>query len=168
MAETSEPGSGFHYNRDERVGKREFRSEGERTKGKVFARNRSLLIILLDIVLVLVIFGLYRFILVPRLATTNYEGYELRLRAFEFEDEILVSLRVRAGAEEPNPVEAELIFQVAPGGPEQSIERLFPSAAEGEQTYRVRFPSSEEASRVEVQVRTEDREFQLQTELVRD
>ena len=92
--ETSGRGDlGFHYDRDERRGDR---GEREPARGGIFQRNRSLAITLLDLLLVLIIFGLYMVFFRPGAsdALARIDGYTVEGSAFVFEDEVYATVTV--------------------------------------------------------------------------
>jgi len=89
---------GFHYSREERLaaGGREKQPE---PKG-LFKRNRSLAIILLDVVVIVIMFLLFQFVFNPGRSWRRVEDYRVDLTTFRFEDEIYATVdieRVRGG-----------------------------------------------------------------------
>ena len=91
----------FHYDRAERVGDVE-NDKGSRGKG-LFARNRSLAIILLDIIIIVIMFLLLLFIFTPGRSWVRVDDYRIELTAFRFESEIYATVeisRVRARTEQ--------------------------------------------------------------------
>lgn len=90
--ETHDPGqAGFHYSREERLAER-----GERPteQGGIFVRNRGLLFVLLDIVIVLIMFLLYLFFLRPDPGTVEVGGYRVQGHAFRFDDAIYATVEI--------------------------------------------------------------------------
>ena len=81
----------FHYDRSDRLGAGEPESNAPESFIK---RNRSWLITLADIVLLLIMFVLYRVFLTPHPERVRADGVEFRLESFLFEDELYVTLEV--------------------------------------------------------------------------
>jgi hypothetical protein len=122
--ETRVPGgAGFHYSREERLagtnlGKR------EEPKG-LFRRNRSLAIILLDVLLILLIYVLFQFVFTPGRSRARVGDYDLTLSAFRFESEIYASVEiVRARSNEPVPQGEASLVQVTFGPDEVVLDAL--------------------------------------------
>lgn len=94
--ETREPGvSQRHYDPAERRA----RNGADRPKGRSpLFRNRSMLITILDLIVILIMFVLYLLFIRPNLGTREIEGYELRATAFGFDGQTFVSVQI--GAEE--------------------------------------------------------------------
>ncbi|MFW5737511.1 MAG: hypothetical protein ACOCYX_01250 [Spirochaetota bacterium] len=100
--ETSDPSQYvFHYDRVERLGDR---ADRERPTGGIFKRNKSLLIVLLDIVLVMMMFLLYILFLRPEPGVVQAEGYLLDGEAFAFDEEVFVTVRIEPSAREDRAV----------------------------------------------------------------
>ncbi len=109
--ESYSPGdSHFHYNREERH--RYLSPEiTNRTKKKgIFKGNRGLIILLIDVLLILLLYFILNPLLQGRASSSDFMGYEVRLRAFFYEDEVFISLRFTA----EDPTEAA---EGAPAGP---------------------------------------------------
>ncbi len=84
----------FHYSREERLsqpGAPRFRVP---RKGGLFRRNRSLLIVLIDVLLISVVFFLYRQFFASPTYESEIAGYKLLLRVFPVKDKVIVNLRV--------------------------------------------------------------------------
>ena len=99
--ETYYPGEAhFHYKREERYKNLDPKvverlSGTSKKRWKLFRGNKALLIILADIVLICVIyFGLTNF-LERRDQSVRMDGYAFTLTAFEFDDTVFSSLKVR-------------------------------------------------------------------------
>lgn len=91
---------GFYYKREERLQnasdsvKELSGSAPGKRRGGVFRRNRGLLIVILDIGIILLLFGIYHFFLRPDPTTAQAAGYRGELDAVVFEGETLVAVRV--------------------------------------------------------------------------
>ena len=142
-------GSGFHYSRDERLrmGGREL---GEKTKTGGIFRNRTLLIILLDVIFIFIIFGA-AYLLFPIFGSrTTIDGNLFRLRGVEIEEDILFTLMVERQTAEPP--EEESIFQVrfsleSEGGRREEvsgwISDVAPTAPDERRIVRFEAPAAE-------------------------
>jgi hypothetical protein len=128
---------GYHYSRGERLsrpGAPQFRQRG----GGIFRRNRTLLIILLDLVIVMIL-GLFlvRF-LYARVNRAELEGYGAMLRGVLMEEVVLATVAITnkeavSGARPEvfvrfslvrNPGEGEAIFVSGQAPPERGGERI--------------------------------------------
>jgi hypothetical protein len=101
-------GNGFHYSREERL-RMGGREPEERKPGGIF-RNRTLLIILLDVIFIFIIFGAANLLFPIFGSRTTIDGNLFRLRGVEVEESILFTLMVERQTSEPP--EGESIFQV--------------------------------------------------------
>jgi hypothetical protein len=83
----------------------------------MFAGNRSLLIIFIDIVIILIIYGLYVTFLAGPTSARTIDGYRFSLSASPIESSALATLRISAGegAEAEDPV-VTVRFRDAGGG----------------------------------------------------
>ena len=89
----------YHYDRSERL-KRGGHDPAARSKYGILRNNRSLLILLLDLLLIVIIYVLLALVFKPNPAKDTRFGYEFTLRAVEFEDRILCTVRATPVAEE--------------------------------------------------------------------
>ena len=100
-SETSGSGDHFyHYNRDERLAGQPVRDQ---PSGSIFRRNRSLLIIMLDIVIVLLMFVLYLFFFRDDPDTVQLAGYRIEGNAFLFDESLYVTVRVDRSTDSDAP-----------------------------------------------------------------
>jgi hypothetical protein len=146
---------GYHYSRQDRLSMASaprFRDSG----GGIFRRNRTLLIILLDLVIILIL-GLFlvRF-LYARVDRADLEGYNVVLRGVRTEEVVLATLMVKKTASseaaertihvrfsmERNPDEANSTYISGVAPPERGGERIlraaipvYPSSASSEVLY---------------------------------
>lgn len=113
--ETRERGQyAFHYDREERLARKPRKAP---EPGGFLQRNRSLLIVLLDIVLVIAMFALY--VLFFRTAPTSSEmdGFLVDGNAFVFDEEIYVTLSIARGRTMPLVPQDDMLVEVSfPGG----------------------------------------------------
>lgn len=98
----NEHSAGFHYNREERLAARHT-APPEHPSG-LFRRNRSLLIILLDIVVIIIMFILFTFIFNPGRSWARVGDYRADLTTFVFDGEVYVSVEVSRVRERSEPV----------------------------------------------------------------
>lgn len=94
----------FHYSRSERE-KRRLRPLPEHTGKNPFRGNRSLLILAIDVLIVVLLAGIYFFFLRGDPSVVTIEGYEFELAARRFQGETILSLRVRQEGGEAPPGE---------------------------------------------------------------
>ena len=95
---------GFHYSRAERLAAGGHAEKDPEPKG-LFRRNRSLAIILLDIVVIVIMFLLFQFVFNPGRSWTRVEDYRIDLTTFRFENEVYATVdieRVREQQETPS------------------------------------------------------------------
>ena len=114
--ETRDPGrAGFHYSREERLGY-ESDGGGEEPRG-IFRRNRSLAITLIDVLVVLLMFGLYLLFFRPEPGVESLGGYRFEGNAFRFDGDLYVTLTATRADDAPAAVgEASLLRVEFPGG----------------------------------------------------
>ena len=133
--ETDEPGRAhFHYNRAEReAGLSD--AVRNRQNGSFWRRNRHLLMILIDILVVCAVFVF----LLPRLRAGGEElaGYRFQMKVVLFDGTLLCSLRVD-GSEAERGGELEVLLRALPDG--ESV-RLFDLLEAGKESIvRARIP----------------------------
>ncbi|MFP4509441.1 MAG: hypothetical protein ACLFNQ_04865 [Spirochaetaceae bacterium] len=83
----------FHYNRDERL-KRAPRRRKPVTSGSIFRRNRGLTIVLLDVLLLLIVFGIWWGFLRTPEDSAMQDGYRFELSALGRDNTTLVTLTI--------------------------------------------------------------------------
>ncbi len=143
--EDSEKDLHFRYNRRERLDLAEGNS-GKVDNRRWFRKNRGSFILVLDISLVVVIFIIYNVFLKPDLAAEDYQGHRYELRAVEFAEEILVTLRIKALEEfavgSPGIVESAL-FSGDSNQPVALLRELLPDERDEVAILRYRLPAEE-------------------------
>ena len=113
----------FHYNREERLAQTGGPTPPE-PKG-LFRRNRSLAIILLDLLLILLIFVLFQFVFTPGRSAARVGDYDLELSAFRFEDELYVTVEItRSRNREEIPSGDDQLVTVEVPGVEPVLDAL--------------------------------------------
>ncbi|TVQ20194.1 MAG: hypothetical protein EA382_15440 [Spirochaetaceae bacterium] len=77
-------------------------SESPARRRRLFTRNRSLVITVLDLSIVLLIFGIYFFVLAPDPSRTRVDGVLASVESFAFDDQVYVTVTVtRTERDEP-------------------------------------------------------------------
>jgi hypothetical protein len=145
----------FHYDRSERL-----QGSGEEAKPQsYFRRNRNWLITLLDVGLLLVMFGIYKLFLAPEPATRRVAGLEFQLEAFVFDDELYLNVKVERLREPGEPTD-DLVTVVFP---DRDVQVDVVPAVEGDTyTFRHVMPElSEEINEATVTVSFRGEEFVL-------
>jgi hypothetical protein len=92
----------FHYNREERLAGR-LTPERPRPKG-IFKRNRSLTIILLDIIVIVIMFLLFQFIFTPGRGRERVGDFRVELSAFRFDGQVYATVEITRTREAERPV----------------------------------------------------------------
>ncbi len=85
----------FHYQREDRL-KLAGNSVGNVDQRPWYRKNKGTLILLLDVSIIVIIFIIYNAFLRPNLGVNEFGDHRYELRAVEFADEILVTLRIAA------------------------------------------------------------------------
>ena len=162
--ETSNPDElQFHYSRAERLGRDEDAAD-ERPKG-LFKRNRSLLIVVLDVFLLLLMFVLLQFLFRPGTTSKRVGDFTFTVTAFVFDNEVYATVEALALSDwNATSGESALLTLRFPDGSE--VTDVLPSAA-GESTV-VRsvfaYDGDDDSPRVVVGAETLDKSFSLITE----
>lgn len=105
----------FHYKREDRLkgASEEVRSlaDENRPRGNVFRRNRGLVIVLLDIIIILILFGIYYFFLRPSAGSKTVAGFDFELEAVYFDNDILLAVSIirTESADSDGPVDLEIV-----------------------------------------------------------
>jgi hypothetical protein len=168
--ETEYPGQlHFHYSRDERQSALSSDVvDRYARKGGIFRRNRPLVILFLDVLFVLVLYFIVSPILHRYAAATDLNGYELRLRAFLFEDSTFVSVQIEAeeaaNAEEQNLV--TIRFSLEGADSEAELVDVLPGSPGERMIYRARLPGGQGKQDVFAEVRIGGETASLKTEII--
>ena len=80
-AEDPDPRLSYHYSREERLEQRDAPDLSRREASGVFRGNRSLIVLLVDILLISLLFLVYRFVLYSPPHQGKLEGYTMALDA---------------------------------------------------------------------------------------
>jgi len=115
----------FHSSRKERY-EAGNRKESDGKKG-FFARNPSFKIFLIDLVFIIIISGVLVPFIYKREGVSSIGDYSLKLKAFEFDDQLMISLTVYnkgTVGEKENFIEA--VFYSGKEGEEKTIRDLLP------------------------------------------
>jgi hypothetical protein len=150
--------AGYHYSRQERLSLQtapRFRDK----RGGIFRRNRTLLILLLDLVIVVIIgVFLVRF-LYARVNRAELQGYSVVLRGVLYEEVVLAALAVtntQAGSENEERVYARFSLERNPEEVDSTyISSALPRQGE-ERILRATIPAPKEARTLYAEVRIGD------------
>lgn len=143
----------FHYDRAERLAGKGGEKPPE-PKG-LFRRNRSLAIILLDLIIILIIFLLFQFIFTPGRSWARVGDYRVELSAFRFESEIYATVeisRVRTGDEQVAGSDSLVVIRFA--GREDVLD-ILPAAIDGRISATTVFAAGEPADDSSITVELE-------------
>lgn len=165
--ESHQPGETvFHYDREERL---QFLSPQIRERGflpkSIFKRNRSLLIILLDILLIAMIFLIFSLIGGFQ-SKENYDGYTLDFKAFEYNGKIFLTLKMTditdGAGRENNLVEA--FFKL--GKENARVTEILPEG--GARVLRTMFEEASEEKHAAVTITFLGKTYTLRTDITRE
>ncbi|MFP4431097.1 MAG: hypothetical protein ACLFPV_07610 [Spirochaetaceae bacterium] len=174
MRDDPSSGDGYYYSREERL-RRGGKEPGPTGKGGIF-RNRTLLIIFLDVVLIFIIFGAANVLFPIFGSRSTIEGNLFRLRGVEVEDTVLMTLVVLR--QSPDPPGESGVFQVrfaledGTGRVEEVSEWISdaaPTVPEERRVVRFEAPVETDVRRWETAVATiryEDREVRLASRII--
>ena len=133
----------YHYDRDERLSRmpEEMRRRVTVPGSKnVFRRNRTLSVILIDLVLI----GLVWFVFLPLIrtgATGSLEGYSFSLHGFSYGGKALVSLKVVKGKDVSGPAPSyTATFSLSSSDKSVEMQGQLPAALHGSSTLRTSLP----------------------------
>jgi hypothetical protein len=155
----------FHYNRDERLSRASLRYGDGKKKG--FFSNRGRVIVLIDILVLVLLYGVISFFTGSDPDRLRTEGSDFRLTAFVHEGEIYASLKIiRVDEnEDPGSVIVEAVFSLDETFDEAAIKDLLPRRQGEDRVLSTRLAYAGEAEAVYVQIRIEEHSYVLKTEL---
>jgi hypothetical protein len=110
--QSTDGGAYYHYNREERLALRPDRRE---TSGGILKGNRSLTIILLDVLIVAIIFLIFRFVVFNRESPPAIMGYTVTVDLLETSGGVLGLVTVEAG-DDPDPSSGIFTVRMTPTG----------------------------------------------------
>lgn len=121
--------SNFHSSREERHEMGGFRDNREQ-KG-FFRRNPSFKIFIIDLILIVIISGVLVPYLYKREGSARLDGYELTVRAFYYDDNIMISLTVKGGKDSLSPGSyMEACFRTESSGDSVTVSDITPRKGE--------------------------------------
>lgn len=171
--ETRYPGElYFHYNREDRLKSVRpeitSRLEGCKPKKGLFRKNRTLMIILLDVLVIILLYFILMPFLNKRAQTAELAGYEMKLRAFLYEDTTFVSLGItHTGAEGNADGElAHVRFYLEEGENGVEVIDILPEGLEEERILRTQLEGGKKKKRVYAEVRIRGETETLRTEII--
>ncbi len=155
----------FHYNRDERLSRASLRYGDGKKQG--FFSNRGRAIVLIDILVLVLIYGIISFFTGGDPDSLREEGSDFKLSAFVHEGEIYASLKIIRIAEAANPgsVIVEAVFSVDETFDEEVIKDILPQKKGEDRVLSTRLSLAGEAETVYVRIRIEGRSYVLKTSL---
>jgi hypothetical protein len=107
----------YHSSREERTAGQ----SPKKPRGGFLKHNRSLAIILIDVVFVFIVFLLFRFFTTSDPNTASLAGVDFTLEAFEFDNEVYLTVTARTDEERSSIGQAPQVFTAAfPDGSEVS------------------------------------------------
>ncbi|WP_319561839.1 hypothetical protein [Marispirochaeta sp.] len=156
----------YHYNRDEREASLP-ENIRERQHLKFWGRNRHLLIIFVDILVISLVF----MFLLPYLLTGNrdLEAYSFSLNVVNFDGMILASLKGKAQSDEkqkPETADVTVTFRVLPSGRQVRIFDIL--SPEQENIIRGRIPFREEDERIIAEISINNEVLILEEKILRE
>ncbi len=104
----------YHYDREERLARRPDRWQ---PSGGIFKRNRSLTIILIDVLIVLMLFGIFRLFVFGGDRPPQLRGYTVGMDAVETSQGVLAIVTLQAG-DEPEESSGIVTVRFRPAGGE--------------------------------------------------
>jgi hypothetical protein len=108
MPETHDPGEHhFHYNREDREAMLSEETKRVMKKTKLFTMNKRNMIILADIAVILLFTMIFAPFALGGKTHTKIDGFRASLKAYEFDGNLLISMKVEAP--EDNPLEAGIV-----------------------------------------------------------
>lgn len=170
--ETRYPGElAFHYNREERLQSLSpevmSRLEGRKSTG-LFKKNRTLMIILLDVLVIIFLYFLLMPFLNKRAQTAELAGYEMKLRAFLYENTTFVSLRITNPGTEAEE-EGEMVsvrFYLEDAETDVEVIDILPAEGEEERILRTQLEGGKKKKRVYAEVRIRGETETLRTDII--
>jgi len=142
----------FHYRREERTGK----SDEENPQGKSFFQrffrlNRTTIIILLDIIVLTVVFMIFRPVLVKRDHIFENDTYRFELSGFLFNEKAYISLKIEALEDSPGgPIDVR-VYSVE-GGDQEVLSDFLPKKTGVLKTLRLEMPVEEEQDQIYAEI----------------
>ena len=117
----------YHYDREERLAHRPDRWE---PSGGIFKRNRSLTIILIDVLIVLMLFGIFRLFVFGGDGPPQLRGYTVDLDVLDTSQGVLAIVTLQAG-EDPEESSGIVTVRFRPAGGEAvEVKDLVPEPGE--------------------------------------
>jgi hypothetical protein len=158
----------YHYDRYEREGSAA-RNLGKPRKSGILKGNRSLLVLLLDVILILVILAVFRFVIPLFAGQTALGGYSISLKGFIYDNQIYATLKIhkKIGEESRTPDTniVEVTFKTADGENELQVSDLLPLHSEQDRFIREVLPYKGQATRLSVKVSIDEKTKTLHTDL---
>ncbi|MGI9256945.1 MAG: hypothetical protein ACR2PY_08440 [Salinispira sp.] len=135
--EIQDSGGTFYYSR----GDRERLSPPN--EGSWYKKNRGLMILAVDVFIILVFLGVYQIFLKPDNSTVEFAEHRFELRALEFNEEVLVTLRITALEDRPPDSPPILDLQFAAREDffdSEDVREILPSGKDQTISTRIKLP----------------------------
>jgi len=152
----------YYYSRAERLSLPSASKLHEKSGKKKRIRSSSVIIIL-DILLIVIAFILFRLFLFGPANEVTAHGYRFYLRQIVSENNIVVSVTAKKTdtSDLKLPTEAEVRFSLAPGNDSSRTVLALPEEAGAEHITRVRFPLTGEEKKIQALVILGTESFKL-------
>lgn len=123
-------------------------------RGGPFAGNRSLLIIFIDVMIVLIIYGIYVMFLAGPTSTRTIDGYQFSFSASRLDATALATLRItaREDAVPEDPIVTVRFRDVAGGDDGATVKDVLPERQGQERVFRRRVTVAEDQKLIKVDV----------------
>lgn len=155
------PDHAYHYNREERLA---MRGDLRKSEGGFFRRNKGLVIVLVDLVFLAIIAAVFFVVLRPDETSRSRDGYTFSVRAVEFGDELLITVRAAAAARDRPDAEDPVFRVIFPD--RTTVTDIVPAG--GTETVVRRAIESVGASAISVEIEFRGELLTLTTEILSD
>jgi hypothetical protein len=108
-----EPGNqqfNYHYNREERLKMPNAPKNNYEKSNNILKKNKSLAIILIDIVIFVIVFSVIKFFFILPSNFDNNNGYSLTLSGFSTNEEVIVRVKIEKKENDAPEGNAEITF----------------------------------------------------------
>ncbi len=141
--ETKKPGEYYyHYNKEERE-KNLSHEIKNRQKRRFLQFNRSLFIIMMDIVIIVIVFIILRPFLQKEHEADVLSGYSLELKGFIFEEKAYISLKIRLVEDTDSNINiVKVIFEIEDSEEKLEIIDILPQGTNAVRMIRGELPLS--------------------------
>ena len=149
----------YHYSREEREAMDSAPKLTSRLHKGVFRGNRSLLIVLLDVLFIVLMFIVFRVFLYKPQSSAGMQGYAIELRVRVMEGSVFAVATIKNEGGEAAGEAAYLTFRF--GDEEQRVSAPLPVERGSVEEAGVLFPYTDSDAKIEAVVRIGDQEKRL-------